>query len=80
MSTGSAWEDLQEFLGEEPSELAFRAVCSVLGTWPGDNREALAFAARELESWPTPCRRPAAPMRRSRVTVVRAGNTFGATG
>ena len=40
-------------LGEEPGELAFRAVASILDTWPGDDtKEALSFADERLSSWP----------------------------
>jgi hypothetical protein len=55
MSTALA-DELHTLLQEEPSELAFRAVCSLLDTWPGDNRDALALAVRALASWPDECR------------------------
>ena len=47
------WAVLLDSLGEEPSELAFRAVASILDTWPGpDASAALSFAGERLDSWP----------------------------
>ena len=49
----SWWAELQDSLEEEPSELAFRAVASILDTWPGEDRNsALSSASARLQSWP----------------------------
>ena len=51
--THAGWIELRDALGEEPGELAFRAVASILDTWPGnDTKEALSFADERLSSWP----------------------------
>ncbi len=51
--THAGWAELRDALGEEPGELAFRAVASILDTWPGDDiSEALSFADERLSSWP----------------------------
>ena len=51
--THAGWIELRDALGEEPGELAFRAVASILDTWPGDDtKEALSFADMRLSSWP----------------------------
>lgn len=47
------WAELRTALAERPGELAFRAVASILDTWPGeDGNEALEFASERLQSWP----------------------------
>src|SRR5690349_21191082 len=51
MST-AAFDELQALLAEEPSPLLFRAAVALLDTWPGDSRDAAAFAARALDAWP----------------------------
>src|SRR3712207_2975836 len=60
MSTPTAcerWDELRELLAEGPGELAFRAVCAALDTWPGpDAADALAFAEGQLQSWPDEAR------------------------
>jgi hypothetical protein len=49
----AAWAELNDALAEEPAELSFRAVASIVDTWPGpDAPEAIAFAAERLASWP----------------------------
>src|SRR5918997_596052 len=60
MSTPTAcerWDELRELLAEGPGELAFRAVCAALDTWPGpDAGDALAFAEQQLQDWPDEAR------------------------
>src|SRR4051812_16229693 len=52
-STLQSWKELRLALAEGPSELAFRAVCGLLETWPSDDVDkALAAADRALASWP----------------------------
>jgi hypothetical protein len=52
MSPTTLTHELHELLAEEPSELAFRAVCALLDTWPGDATDALRRAGAALASWP----------------------------
>ena len=40
--THAGWIELRDALGEEPGELAFRAVASILDTWPGDDTKDAA--------------------------------------
>ena len=48
-----AWAELRSTLAEEPGELAFRAACALLETWPDPDRAAaFAFAEQALASWP----------------------------
>jgi hypothetical protein len=53
----AAWTELIEALAEEPGELAFRAVASILDTWPGpDAVQAFALASDRLATWPDEAR------------------------
>lgn len=53
----AAWAELNDVLSEEPGELSFRAVASILDTWPGsDAAHAFAFASESLASWPDEAR------------------------
>ncbi len=48
-----AWAELRAFASCRPSRLAFRALASLLDTWPGDDfPRAFACAEELLESWP----------------------------
>lgn len=52
------WQELRAILAEEPSELAFRAACSIIDTWHGDDIDAtLAYASEALSAWPDEHRR-----------------------
>jgi Ran GTPase-activating protein (RanGAP) involved in mRNA processing and transport len=52
-----AWAELEETLAEEPGDLAFRAVASILDAWPGPEAgDAFAFASERLASWPDEAR------------------------
>lgn len=54
----AGWNELYEALKEEPTSLAFRAVCSILDTWTGsDLEEAIHFAADQLALWQNHLRR-----------------------
>ena len=51
--TADPRDGLRHLLTEEPSELTFRAVCSLLDAWPRpDHDEALAAAERSMAAWP----------------------------
>lgn len=51
--TGGRWDELRQLLAEGPGELAFRAVCALLDTWPGPDRdEATRIAEERLAEWP----------------------------
>lgn len=54
MPTNSAhWNELTEFQHCQPSPLAFRALASLLDTWPGDDQAAaIDYAEKMLAKWP----------------------------
>ncbi len=67
---GGRWDELRLALAEEPGELAFRAACALLDTWPGpDADEAFAAAGQHLDAWPDRVR--VAP--RAWLCALRAG-------